>query len=121
MLAWAVLYKGECMDEAVCAKALDILTDGSRIPRRSDPILKQLPELALLQRLPLRNLVLPDVVVFLDLSPAEAMNRIKSRGEPVQVHETREKLDKLRKAYLMVCGVVEPHCKVPVRILPLPR
>ena len=59
-----------------------------------------------LKRLKLNRLTLSDAVVFLDVPPVTACQRIDKRGEQKQVHETEEKLGKLREAYHMVCDVV---------------
>ena len=52
-------------------------------------------------------------MVFLDVPPDTACRRIADRGVQRQVHETEEKLGKLREAYLMVCDVVQRYHKTP--------
>jgi 1-acyl-sn-glycerol-3-phosphate acyltransferase len=117
LVAWAVLYKGRQVDEEACGKAVAILTGQGPEVRKDDPIFARFPELSVLRRLPTKRLVLPEVVLFLDVPPAEACRRIESRGEHQQVHETEEKLTKLRDAYLMVCQVITKEFNVPAGIL----
>ena len=47
-----------------------------------------------------RGLWLPNRVVFLDISPAQAMRRIAARGKPVDAHENMVDLEKARQCYL---------------------
>jgi len=54
---------------------------------------------------------------MLDVSPAVSIMRIQSRGERRQVHETKEKLAKLREGYLMVCNSIKKEFNIPARIL----
>jgi adenylate kinase family enzyme len=117
LVAWAVLYKGRQVDEEACGKAVAILSGEGLEVANDDPIFDRFPELATLRRLPIKRLVLPDVVLFLDVSPAEACRRIEARGEQQQVHETEEKLTRLREAYLMVCDVITREFQVPARVL----
>ncbi len=116
LTAWAVLYREECFDRGFCAQAMGVLS-GRRELGRGDPILDHFPELRLLERLKLTRLRVPDAVLFLDVDPAVAVSRIDARGQPKQVHETEEKLGKLREAYLMVCEVAESEWGLPVRRL----
>ncbi len=106
MIAWAILYHEEAFNEKVCATAMDILT-GKHACGKRDPTFKQFPELLTLRKLNLTHLHLPDAVIFLDVDPAICMERITSRGETVQAHENIEKLTKLRKAYQLVCDVLQ--------------
>ena len=81
--------------------------------QKSDPIFKQFPELSSLKYLKLNHLKLPDVVIFLDVESAIACKRIDKRGEKKQVHETEEKLGKLREAYKLVCKVILEDWNIP--------
>ena len=47
-------------------------------------------------------LPVPDVKVFVDIAPEVAMERILSRGEKLEVFETKEKLEKTRRKMLML-------------------
>lgn len=115
MTAWAVLYRDEYFSEEFCRKAIAFMSSRGSDLAKGDPLFKQFPEAAYLRRLGFNRLTVPDVVVFLDVPPEEAMRRIESRGEQQQVHETAGKLTMLRSAYLMVCGVLEREGVVPVR------
>jgi adenylate kinase family enzyme len=106
LTAWAILYREEYFTEQVCAKTLSILGRCDGRVERDDPIFAQFPELVRLQQLRLDRMCLPDAVIFLDVPPMVCLERIDSRGESKQVHETEEKLAKLREAYLLVCSVL---------------
>lgn len=115
--AWARLYREEAFDEAVCLSALKILSGRAASLSADDPIYRTFPELVALKRLHLTRMDVPDAVLFLDVDPAVSMERILSRGETRQVHETEEKLGKLRGGYQMVCRVLEGQLGSPARTL----
>jgi thymidylate kinase len=117
LAAWAKLYKDEYFDTEVCAKAIRILTGKRKAIRKDDPIFTKFHELAVFRRFRLDHMRLPDAVIFLDVAPAVSIQRILSRGEQRQVHETEEKLAKLREGYLLVTQVVEKEFNIPTRIL----
>ncbi len=116
MAAWAALYQQDFPDEEVLAKAIGVLTRRREIPP-SDPIFTQFPELRHLRHWRMDQLVLPEVVLFLDVPPATACRRITARGEPRQAHETEEKLARLGAAYHTVCAVVRDNWSVPIAII----
>jgi hypothetical protein len=107
MTAWAVLYREEYFSEEFCARAIGIMSSRNGEFGRRDPLLRRFPELKYLRRLGLNRLRVPDAAIFLDVHPGVALGRIEARGQQKQVHETEEKLAKLRDAYRMVCQVVE--------------
>jgi thymidylate kinase len=111
MTAWARLYKEELHDPQIAGAAIRILSG------QDAPLEVKLPELAVMRRLRIARLHLPDAVVMLDVDPAVSMARIRKRGEKVQAHETEEKLARLREGYLMVCEVVGREFAIPVRVL----
>lgn len=117
MTAWAVLYREDAFTEDFCARAIGILSSREGPSVRSDPLLRRFPELRHLRRLRLDRLHLPDAVIFLDVEPETALARIAARGETRQVHETTEKLQRLRDAYRLVCDVVERVYGVPTRVM----
>jgi 1-acyl-sn-glycerol-3-phosphate acyltransferase len=120
MAAWARMYRSD-LDDALCAAALQVMTERGPGPDpRSGPdapVLERVPELRRMRRLHLTPLECPDAVLFLDVPPAVAMERIRDRGEAQQVHETEEGLNRLREGYLSVCRVMEPALGVPARVL----
>lgn len=117
LLAWSVLYKKNAMDHATCSTVLGILSGLAKDISRDNPVFDRFPELTYMKRLGLTKLDLPDIVIFIDLSPDVACQRIDTRGEQKQVHETADKLDQLRRAYLQVCEVVRKDWHIPVSIL----
>jgi 1-acyl-sn-glycerol-3-phosphate acyltransferase len=117
LCAWSALYRDGRLSEEACAKILSVLTRREPRVEREDPVFAQYPELGALRRLRLDRMHLPDVCVFLDVPPEVCVTRIESRGERRQVHETREKLARLREAYLLVCSVLEHEFESPVLVL----
>jgi 1-acyl-sn-glycerol-3-phosphate acyltransferase len=117
MTAWAVLYREEAFNAEFCAKAIGLLSGRAPATDRTDPLLRRFPELRHLQRLHLDRLHLPDAVIFLDVAPEIALQRIAVRGEARQVHETPEKLDRLRAAYRLVCDTVRNAYGIPTCVL----
>ena len=117
LLAWSVLYEQEELDNATCSTALGILSGLTKDISRSDNIFTRFPELARMKRLGLTHLSLPDIVILIDIDSATACRRIEARGQQRQVHETEEKLERLRRAYHQVCEVVRTDWRVPTRIL----
>jgi adenylate kinase family enzyme len=106
MTAWAILFHEDFFNQEVCSKAINVLTGNVDIAK-NDILFKQFPELLALNKLHLNHLNIPDVIIFLDVDPEVSIKRIMSRGETIQAHENLEKLTKLRKAYHMVCDVLE--------------
>jgi len=112
MTAWAVLYREEYFSEEFCARAIGIMSSRNGEFGTRDPLLRRFPELKYLRSLGLNRLRVPDAAIFLDVHPGVALGRIEARGQQKQVHETEEKLAKLRDAYRMVCRVVEQRHRV---------
>ena len=113
MTAWSILYKDEGFDPAFCGRALGVMS-GREPLSAADALAQRFPELRWLQRLGLTHLEMPDAAVLIDLPAADAVGRIDSRGESKQVHETGEKLDKLRGAYVAVCEAAAERFGLPV-------
>ncbi|MBT8396440.1 MAG: hypothetical protein KJN92_05725, partial [Gemmatimonadetes bacterium] len=114
--AWVRLYRQEEPDDAVLASAMEILS-GSDEVGKDDPAWDTFPELAAMRRLRIPALRKPDAVLFLDVDPALSVQRIESRGESRQVHETQEKLARLREGYLSVCRILDSRLGIPARVL----
>jgi len=117
LTAWAILYKEKFFNENVCLKAIKILSSRDEGIERDDQIYKDFPELSALKKLRLTHLNLPDIVIFLNVEPNTAIDRIDKRGQKKQVHETEEKLTKLRNAYLITCEVVQKELGIPTYII----
>ncbi len=117
LAAWARLYREAEYDDDACTALLRAITGRDTDVGRRHPIFRRFPELSALARLRLIPLRAPDAVMFLDVEPAIAMARILARGETQQVHETEDKLARLREGYLTVCRVLESALGLPARIL----
>ncbi|MEN8006262.1 MAG: 1-acyl-sn-glycerol-3-phosphate acyltransferase [Candidatus Krumholzibacteriota bacterium] len=114
MTAWSILYRPEMMSADFCARAMAILAGRGSA---KDPLFSEFPELKVMKRLGLTRLAMPDAVIFLDIPAAVSMNRIRNRGEKMQVHETEEKLGRLREAYLLVVKATAEKMDLPTFIL----
>lgn len=117
MTAWAVLYRKEPLSDEMCSKVMRVLTRrGGRIGR-GDAVYREFPELVRLGQLGLDRMHAPDATIFLDVPAPVCMQRIAARGEQRQVHETEEKLSRLRDAYLRVCATLEHEWSTPVLVV----
>jgi 1-acyl-sn-glycerol-3-phosphate acyltransferase len=114
MTAWSVLYRPDQMSVDFCARTMTILTGGGSA---RDPLFGEFPELKVMKRLGLTRLAMPDTVIFLDVPPTVSMARIESRGERMQVHETEEKLGRLREAYLLAVEAAGERLGLPAFVL----
>ncbi len=114
MTAWSVLYRPDLLNADFCARTMAILA-GRGLAK--DPLFGEVPELRVMRRLRLTHLHLPDMVLFLDVDPAISMERIRGRGERLQVHETEDKLGRLREAYLLVVEAVRERMGLPAFVL----
>jgi 1-acyl-sn-glycerol-3-phosphate acyltransferase len=117
LTAWSTLYKGDAVDAETCADAIRILAGMDDAPDRGDSIYSRFPELDAMKRAKLTSMWMPDAVIMLDVEPEVSMERIASRGEKVQAHESIEKLARLRNGYLMVCDVLKSVFGQPVMII----
>lgn len=116
LTAWAGIYREAAFDEEICATALKVLTGLAEIDA-TDPVYTALPELETLKRIHLAKLELPAVVLFVDVAPAVSLARIEARGVERQVHETAQKLSRLRDGYQLVCRVVEERLDRPMSVI----
>ena len=117
LVAWSGLYHPGVVDAPTCLKLVLILSGQATAIPSGDPVFGVFPELAVLRRLRLTQLLLPRAVVLVDLDGAAAVERIGKRGGCRQIHETEPKLDALRDGYRLVCGVVRDKLKIPTLIL----
>jgi len=117
MTAWAVLYKEKMLDEETCTKIIMLLTGLEGQLKPNDPVFEEFKESQYLRSLKLNNLILPEIVIFIDADPETSCARIENRGEARQVHETHEKLAKLREAYQKVCKVIWDRWDIPVAVI----
>ena len=112
LLAWSTLYKEDGIEAGTLCKIVDILTGKDRRTSSKDPLFREYVELKILWMLRLNRLILPEIVVLIDIDPTIAIKRIVSRGEQQQVHETEEKLGRLRDSYLYVLKFIHEICGV---------
>jgi hypothetical protein len=56
-----------------------------------------------------RGLWLPDLVIFLDISPAQAMRRMATRGKRIDGHENIDDLEQARQSYLNSLKVFQEY------------
>ena len=117
LVGWAILYREDAFDREACVKALKFLSRRDDPVQESDQVFRDFPELVSLKRFKPAGMFLPDVVIMLDVDPTVCCQRIASRGQRVQPHETEEKLGKMRNGYLRVCEVVNGELEIPVLVL----
>jgi 1-acyl-sn-glycerol-3-phosphate acyltransferase len=114
--AWLRLYRKEEPEDGILASAMGILS-GSEEVGPDDPAHEAFPELSAMKRFRIPTLRCPEAALFLDVDPALSVQRIESRGESRQVHETQEKLERLREGYLSVCRILDGQLGVPTEVL----
>lgn len=122
--AWAIARysRGELMDEDRLVDVLHYLAGDRLIPvRELGYYVRHGWQLALLNRLRLAKFGFPDLVVLLEIDPAIAMERIRARGRPLQIHENVTFLAELAAAYERVCAVLETRCGIPILRLRVDR
>jgi hypothetical protein len=91
-------------DDEALDEGLALLTKEQTVPLRELPReLHRSWQLTLLNRLRLGRFTYPDLVVFLRIDPALALERIRARGRPLQAHETEAFLGELDRSYERVC------------------
>jgi 1-acyl-sn-glycerol-3-phosphate acyltransferase len=117
MTAWSALYRPDQLSSDFCARAISVLAGAGGRGGRDRGLEDEFSELRTMRRLGLTGLVLPDMVLFLDVEAAEAVHRIERRGEAMQVHETGEKLTRLREAYQMVVTACRDECNLPTLVI----
>lgn len=93
--------------------AFGYILEGSPIPEESRGKLPDLTKARRLSRLlrglGLRCVWLPDLVIFLDLSPGVAISRIASRRAKVDRHENEDDLAQAREMYLRTLEAFARH------------
>lgn len=91
----------------------EYLLEGKPLTEESQAKLPRLEKARMVQRLAPRFGLhagwLPDVVIFLDLSPAIAITRITSRGQKVDRHENEDDLAQARRMYLKTLNAFEQY------------
>jgi deoxyadenosine/deoxycytidine kinase len=117
LTAWSILYKEEGFSGDSCLKILKILSSQNNDVPVDDQIYDDFKELGKLESLKINRFGMPDLIIFLDVLPAVSIERIEMRGQHKQVHETPEKLGKLREAYLHTCGVAQNDFGIPTMII----
>ena len=99
------IHVGVPVPDATELKAVfEYLLEGKPLTEKNQAKLPHLRKARMVQRLAARFGLhagwLPDVAIFLDLSPALAMTRITSRGQKIDLHENEDDLAQARHMYL---------------------
>lgn len=104
---------GEAPSSADLAAVFSYLLDGESLPEESATRLPPLHNAKRIQRacrlLGLDGAWLPDVVLFLDLSPEAALQRIAARRQKVDRHENADDLAQAREMYLKTLEAFERY------------
>lgn len=110
ILGWGRYYRPQHFNEKDYLNLLQYLTGEAKIPLfRISTYLKDTPELLLINRIYAARLIIPDIIIFLKVSPEIALQRIAQRGKEIQIHERSSFLKKLQEAYIFVCNIMKDH------------
>jgi diacylglycerol kinase family enzyme len=114
--ACARFYRGDLSDDAEeLWRAICYLSGEDRIPLRRLPhYILRAWQLPLLNLLGLSRFSPPDLIFLLDIDPEVAMERIRARGRPLQVHETAAFLGELGRSYGRVCTLLHEQRSIPL-------
>lgn len=117
-MAWSVarLHRDQLeRDDELVLETIDYLSGSRRIPcHRLSYYLRQSLPLVLVNRFALARFAPPDLVVLLSLDGAVAVERIRARGRPLQVHETEAALTALDAGYERICALLQSRRRVRV-------
>jgi hypothetical protein len=118
VVGWGSHYHKDIFTPEQCKKVIQYLCGNEKIPiQEMFFYLKQLPEVFFTNFLGLGRYALPEIIIFLQLDPQIAIDRILKRGKKVQMHEYPEFLNNLQKAYTSVCDLMETEFGVAVHKL----
>lgn len=107
ILGWGRYYHPQHFNEKEYERSIRYLTGQRKLSfREVIYYLKHIPELVVISKVYLAQLKIPDLIIFLKVSPQEAVRRIKERGRDIQVHEHENFLTKLQEAYIFTCGIL---------------
>lgn len=111
MIAWGNYYYSDLFNEKQCKEVIQYMT-GTRIPlKRSRFYYTHLREVFLINLLRIR-FQLPDILVFLTVSPSAALERIAARKKRKQVHESIDFLANLQDAYHLTCKILKDQIRI---------
>ena len=118
VVGWGSHYHRDIFTPEQCKKVIRFLCGDEKIPRQEMIFyFKKLPEVFFTNVLNLGGYALPEIIIFLQLDPQTAIDRILKRGKKVQMHEYPEFLGNLQKAYASVCDLMETEFGVAVHKL----
>jgi hypothetical protein len=111
MIAWGNYYYSNLFNEKQCKEVIQYMT-GTRIPlKRLRFYYKHLREVFLINLLRIR-FQLPDILIFLTVSPSAALERIGARKKRKQVHESIDFLTNLQNAYHLACNILKDQIEI---------
>ena len=115
MIGWASFYYPRYFNRKECTNWIRYLCHDESVPlSRIGFYLRHIPGVFLINTLRLARFSRPDVVFFLQVTPAVAMERIRRRPEELQIHETPAFLSRLQEAYDLVCNLMDSEFGVRV-------
>lgn len=105
ILGWGHYYCPDIYTDELLLEVISYMT-GKRVPNNRKKFFQEhSKEILLINKLRIK-LRIPNIVFFLKVSPNVAMERIGSRKEELQPHETAEFLYNLQESYIKVCGLL---------------
>lgn len=108
VLGWGgSFYYPQYFESAQCIKCINYLCQKKKIPLSEIGFyIRHIPGIFLVNRFRLAKFSIPDIIVFLNIKPENAIARILKRGKELQSHETKSFLDNLQKTYRIICNII---------------
>ncbi len=114
ILAWGNIYYPKIFNDDLCTRVFKHLSGIEKVKFWDNMYyLRVAPEIFILNILHIRFFI-PDVIIFLEISPKEAIDRINIRGKDLQFHETEDKLSKLQSGYYRVINLLENNFNIEI-------
>lgn len=108
LVGWGSYYRHDFFTTQQITQAIQYFSRIKNIPiSKVWFYLKHIPEIFILNQILKIPLPIPDLIIFLNVSPQAAINRIAKRGEKRQAHETMSFLKDLQEAYILVCTILK--------------
>ncbi len=116
IVGWGSYYRRSFFTTEQIRLVIEYLTRANKIPiSKLWFYFKNIPEIFFLSYILRTTLPMPDLIIFLNVSPEVAIKRIAKRGEEKQLHETVSFLKDLQEAYGLVCAILEKHFNKRIR------
>lgn len=98
-----VRNRGQTVDPNDLKAVFEYIIDKKPLPEKTIKLLPYLKNgiiIRFLRLIVIGKLLLPDMVIFMDITPERALDRIKNRGKKIDLHENIRDLTQARNMYL---------------------